>query len=565
MPGTPPTSLWHVARAERRSLVVGVALAIAQAGALVPIPLLVARVFDRAIPDADAGALVVLAVAIVGCSTLNAIAAVGAQTAVLRASRGISASLRRSTVDAIGRVSIVDLRRSDAGRLHDLMVQDTARVDSMTATVALMLLPAALVVVGIAGVLVAIEPALAAALGILAPAMAIVTRLIRSRVSAATDDTHDAIKRYHGAVLRWTGGQELIRVRGRSEAEAAVVGETIDALRISGARRQVAVAQFSAVQLVLVAAASGVVLVLGGSEVIDGAMTAGELLAFYAAVGLARTPLSQLVTSYPVVVDGRLAWRRISKLLTLDQPEPYGPGRVVRPTRELRLDDVSYAYPQRSVQRLGETDLAGHMLDEAVVAHRDLTVRRGEVVALVGPSGCGKSTILALLLGFVRPSAGTASADGVAYDDLDIAALRSSIGVVQQHPELFAGTIRQAVTFGHDDVTADALVRALAIAGADFVHRLPGGMDAVIGDGGEALSGGQRQRLAVARALLGDPAFLVLDEPTNHLDELSVRALLDALGSLPQRPGILVVTHRPELADVADVVVDLDPAYSTVP
>jgi ABC-type multidrug transport system fused ATPase/permease subunit len=555
MADTTGATLWAIARPQRRALGVGIALAIIQAAALLPIPLLVAAVFDRALPAGDRPLLAGLAAAIVACSALNAVAAVGAQSAVLQASRAISATLRRRTLDAVGRLSLLELRRADADRFQDLMVQDAARVDGTTATVALMLLPSALVVGGVGCVLVAIEPALAGALALLAPAMAVTTRLARTRLHASTDDTHDAVKRYHGTVIRWTTGQELIRLRAQSDHEAIAAGHVIDALRVTGARRQVAVAQFSAVQLVLVAIASGAVLVLGGFAVIDGSLSPGGLLAFYAAVGLARSPLSQLVTSYPSVIEGRLAWRRIAELLAIDHPEPYGPGRSIVPTAELRLDDVSYTYPPRTTETHAEP----------VVARCTVVVRRGELVALVGPNGSGKSTVLAMLLGFLRPTSGVASADGVAYDALDIATLRASVGVVQQHPDLFAGTIRDAVTYGHGAVTDEMLDRALTVAGAGFVHHLPLGVATVIGAGGASLSGGQRQRLAIARAMLGDPAFLVLDEPTNHMDEDAVHTLLHALSTLPHHPGVLVITHRPELAALADRVVDLAGDHSTVP
>jgi ATP-binding cassette subfamily B protein len=205
------------------------------------------------------------------------------------------------------------------------------------------------------------------------------------------------------------------------------------------------------------------------------------------------------------------------------------------------LEHVSFAYAQ-----------------ELVLTDIELRLAPGEHVALVGPNGAGKSTIVSLILGLYPPRAGSLSANGLGYRELDLRSLRRQIGAVLQDPVLFPGTIRENIAYGRADASdADVAAASAASTAADYVEALPRGYETVVGDEGLGLSGGLRQRVAIARALFGSPALLVLDEPTTYLDERSVRALMTRLRSLPQSPTVLLVTHDPAVAAHADRVIEL--------
>jgi ABC-type multidrug transport system fused ATPase/permease subunit len=176
-------------------------------------------------------------------------------------------------------------------------------------------------------------------------------------------------------------------------------------------------------------------------------------------------------------------------------------------------------------------------------------------VAVVGPNGAGKSTLVYLLLGFYRPQQGQVLATGVPFDEIDIRALRRSIGIVSQHPEFFAGTVRENIAYGSPGATRKEIEEAARAALAEeIIATLPEGYDTEIGDRGMRLSGGEGQRLAIARALLGRPRMLILDEPTNHLDTQAIGRLMRELARWHERPTLLTISHDPAVLEFAEVV-----------
>jgi ATP-binding cassette subfamily B protein len=183
----------------------------------------------------------------------------------------------------------------------------------------------------------------------------------------------------------------------------------------------------------------------------------------------------------------------------------------------------------------------------------DLELAAGETAVLLGPNGAGKSTILSLLAGLYAPTSGAIAADGVPLEDLDLAELRRSMGVVTQDPLIFPASVRENISYGRPDADDAAIERAVELAGATaFIGELPGGLDARVGDDGVLLSGGQRRRIAIARALLGDPALVLLDEPTTHLDIDGAGELISRLTDAPRHPTVLIISHDPAVAAHAD-------------
>jgi subfamily B ATP-binding cassette protein MsbA len=195
----------------------------------------------------------------------------------------------------------------------------------------------------------------------------------------------------------------------------------------------------------------------------------------------------------------------------------------------------------------------------SVLQDIDLTVGRGEILALVGPSGAGKSTLLNLLPRFYELTAGSIQIDGQDIRNLTLDSLRAQIGVVTQQTILFNDTVRHNVRYGRLDASEADIIAALKAAHAyDFVMALPEGLDTVIGEQGVRLSGGERQRLAIARALLKDPPILILDEATSALDSESEREVQQALDRLIAGRTTLVIAHRLSTVRNAQRIVVLD-------
>ena len=193
--------------------------------------------------------------------------------------------------------------------------------------------------------------------------------------------------------------------------------------------------------------------------------------------------------------------------------------------------------------------------ERMVLSDVSLDIRGGEFVALDGPTGAGKTTLVDCVLGLRRFAAGMVSIDDTPIDRLALARWRSSVGYLGQDPILFHATIEDNLRWVRPQSSDEDIARALTLASADFVHRLPHGLKTVVGDAGSRLSGGERQRIALARALLGAPRLLVLDEATSALDAATEASVVETIARLKGAITILAITHRPALLEAADRVV----------
>jgi len=273
-------------------------------------------------------------------------------------------------------------------------------------------------------------------------------------------------------------------------------------------------------------------------------------------------PLRNMGGVYHARMEALGAAERIVELLdapTLEwtgtRRDGLGAGQVPR----VELTGLDYAYPADEV--FGDDDSSAgetHAPRKPALDDVSLGIAPGETVAIVGPSGGGKSTLALMLLGLLRPDRGAVTVDGVALDEIDIAAWRESLAWVPQQPRLFFGTVRDNLCLGRD-VDDAALWRALEQAQArDFVATLPQELDTPLGERGVRLSGGEAQRLAIARALVRDAGFVVADEISAHLDADNERALVTALKALGEGRSLVVIAHRLETVRHADRIVVLE-------
>ena len=281
---------------------------------------------------------------------------------------------------------------------------------------------------------------------------------------------------------------------------------------------------------------------MGAYLVITGEGTAGILVATTILLGKALSPVEQIVGSWRVLAEGRLAYARTSALLAAvdNQPERM---KLPAPTGKLQASGLVFR-PPRS--------------ERMILAGVSLSLEPGEAMAIVGSSGAGKSTLVRLLTGLWQPNAGVVRLDGVDLAQWDREELGPWLGYVPQDVELFAGTVAENIA-RLGTVDPEAVVRAAQRARIhDMVLALPNGYDTVIGSAGVMLSPGQRQRIALARALYGDPKLLILDEPNSNLDGAGELALAEALKALKGEVTVVVVTHRSTLVQHMDKMLVLE-------
>ena len=284
-----------------------------------------------------------------------------------------------------------------------------------------------------------------------------------------------------------------------------------------------------------------------GYGILQGTVSYGTFVAVLQLVGQIQTPFANLSSYIPQYYAMIASAERLMEAegFADDCPEGQLPQPKIdelysRSFRGLRFEDVSFAYTDRAEPT-------------RVLQHVTVTGQKGEIIVVAGPSGQGKSTLLKLLLCLYPVSGGRRLLVTAAGEKPLTAAHRGLFAYVPQGNRIFSGTVREALTFGDEDVQDEAIWRALDIAAADFVRELPEGLDAMLGERGAGLSEGQLQRLAVARAILSGHPILLLDEATSALDEGTEAHLLDNLKRMTDKT-VLIVTHRPRVRAISDRV-----------
>ncbi|MBW4424105.1 MAG: peptidase domain-containing ABC transporter [Nostoc desertorum CM1-VF14] len=286
----------------------------------------------------------------------------------------------------------------------------------------------------------------------------------------------------------------------------------------------------------------------GATQVINGELTIGQLVAFNMLVGNVLSPFQRLSMLWNQLQEIVISTERINDVLEAEPEEDLEtkPRKSLGKLRgHISFHNVTFRYHPES-----ETN---------VLENLNFEIQPEQMVAVVGRSGSGKTTLSKLILGLYPPTDGKLLIDGCDITSVSLRSLRSQIGVVDQDTFLFGGTIRENIAIAHPNASLEEIIQAAKYAGADdFIQKLPMGYESQIGEGGGMLSGGQRQRLAIARALLGNPRLLLFDEATSHLDSESERIIQNNLKTILQGRTSVIIAHRLSTVRNADLILVLD-------
>ncbi len=345
-------------------------------------------------------------------------------------------------------------------------------------------------------------------------------------------------------------GIRIIKGFGRHRSQARAFHELSHTLRGTELRKARLLAAIWAVIVALPEVAIGAALVVGTVQVADGSLSAGTLVAFLSTALALRWPVESIGFLLAMSQEAATATDRYFEVMDAEVEEPGGShGPAARPPAAaaggggLRFEGVRFRYPDAPSD-------SPPLLDDV-----DLHIRPGESMALVGATGSGKTTLTALVPRLHEVTAGRITLDGEDIAALSREELRSRVAVAFEEPTLFSATVGENVLMGAGgDAGEEELRRALAVAQADFAHALPQGTGTQVGEQGLSLSGGQRQRLALARAVVGTPRFLVLDDPLSALDVHTEAAVEAALRQVLADTTALIVAHRPSTVLLADRV-----------
>ncbi len=349
-------------------------------------------------------------------------------------------------------------------------------------------------------------------------------------------------------------GITTLKAFGAAGREAAVIARISEEHRLA-TLGVVRIAFVSSLMLELITTVSiALVAITAGFRLLDAHMDFHRAYFILLIAPEFYQPLRTMGLHYHARMSATAAAERIVELLDSGEPESAAspscpaPASPAGGARELALAGLSFTYP--AVDAVSRP---------AALDGIDLEVSRGEHLAIFGPSGAGKSTLLSLILGFIEPSRGSIRVDGTDLRGFARDAWLASVSWMPQRPTLFSGTVADNIRLGRRDAGMEKIAAAARRAHADeFVELLPDGYDTLVGEGGRALSGGQVQRLALARMFLRDTPVLLFDEPGAHLDAVSEELVYGSIEELARGRTMLVVTHRPEAARLADRIAVID-------
>lgn len=340
-------------------------------------------------------------------------------------------------------------------------------------------------------------------------------------------------------------GIRIIKGFGRHRSQARAFHEMSGRLRGTELRKARLLATIWGVIVTLPEVAIGAALVVGVLQVADGALSAGTLVAFLSTALALRWPVDSIGFLLAMSQEAATATERYFEVMD-EEPESAGalaPGAGAAPETGLRFHDVRFRYPDAPPD------------SPPLLEHIDLHIRPGESMALVGATGSGKTTLTALVPRLHEVTSGRITLNGLDITAMPREELRARVAVAFEEPTLFSATVGENVLMGAADGAGGAeLDRALEVAQAQFAHALPQGTGTQVGEQGLSLSGGQRQRLALARAVVGRPEFLVLDDPLSALDVHTEAAVEAALRRVLADTTALIVAHRPSTVLLADRV-----------
>ncbi|MDF8334751.1 ABC transporter ATP-binding protein [Novosphingobium cyanobacteriorum] len=513
-------------------------------------PYLSKMMIDQALMKRDLTALAVIAGAMVGVTLGGYVLNIAASYRYVQLSAGMLYDIR---VALLRHLQTLSPRFYGGFRLGDLMSRINSDVSDVQRAAGDSLLAAlgnVFALVGCVAMMVWLDWRLFLVGSVLVPFAVAVFIKLQQRLVNITREMRERGADLGSLLVDTVMGMRTIAALGAEEHEIQRFSWRNRAFVQTMLRMQVASFMAGALPGTLLAASTSAVMLYGGWRIIEGYQTIGSLVAFMAYHGRVFAPVQSLLGLGSTLASTRVSLARIFELF--DTPADVSGEGLRTPLNGLRggleLQNVHFSHGR-------EANLKG----------LNLTIPAGAFCAVLGESGAGKSTLADLLVRFLDPQSGRVLFDGVDARDIVLADLRRTVLLVDQSPTLFNMTIAANIAFAVEDAAPEAVAAAARDAGlGPLIARLPQGLETPVGERGLQLSAGERHRIALARALLRKPAVLILDEPTAALDSGTEARVVQGLRAALPEATLIVITHKPALAEAADMVVTLKDGEASV-
>lgn len=455
----------------------------------------------------------------------------GQDSLMAKAALSIALELRQNVYAHLQRLSLSYFEAAKTGDLSYRLTEDIDRIGEVINKLFHDFVPSVLQLIVVFGYMFWVNWALTCAVLVVAPLMGVLIGFFGEQLLKFSRRSQNRISNLSALLTESLAGIRLIKAFAAEDYQLQLFAEEARQHR----RSQFLAEQVKALQFVVVGFLEAMAVVflfcLAAWQISLGNLTGIGFISYVTAVAMLIDPISHITSDYNLFKQGEASIDRIFELFMIEPMVQDHPQAIALPTI---TGKVNY-------QNVGFEYQPGKPVLKAI----DFTAQPGEMIALIGASGAGKSTLVNLLMRLYNATSGQVLIDGYNIQEVTLKSLREQIAIVPQENVLFSGSIAQNIAFGQTDLDYEAIEQAAKIANAhQFITELSQGYHTYVGERGVNLSGGQRQRLAIARAVLRNPAILILDEATSALDSESEALVQEALDRITQERTVFVIAHR---------------------
>jgi ABC-type multidrug transport system fused ATPase/permease subunit len=533
--------LW-VARRRFRS---GLALVLLRSLATAPIPILIQRIVDKPLQDKNIDGVIHYSLWFILCLVLHFGFSVWGAKLLAKTTSQLMVEMRSRIFFRLQFLSFSYLDGQKTGRLLSKYAFDTQKVEGLLYNVLNQLLPNLFLGVCILLILAWMNWFLMLVLVLAIPVYATAKFFFFRNIKIANNENRLAQEKLTGTASEYISALRLVRSFGEEDQVERLLDHSSETFALSRVAQSYVNALFGTYVHVGMQMLSLIVIAGGSIMAIQGHISVGTLFAFMAGFGYILSPVHMFIGMSEQYFNAQEGYNSIKELIDSIYVEKWhGTRREDRIKGDIVYENVSFSYPSAP--------------GKIVIKDLNLTIRPGEHIAFVGPSGSGKSTLANLLLGLYAPTSGRILIDGVPQSEWHMRWIRRQLAVVMQDSILLSGSIGDNIRFAKPDATEAEIREAARLANAEeFILRMAGGYQTLVGERGVALSGGQRQRVAIARSILRNPPVLILDEATSALDYESERLIQEALDRLATGRTVITIAHRLSTIKNADRIIVL--------
>lgn len=459
--------------------------------------------------------------------------------------RRISGGIKCSVVRKLQSLAITYHKDILTGKIQSKFLKDTEKIEMFLRHIISTLIPNIISIIIAVGISVVKNGWVSLFFLLIVPCNVSLGLFFRNKVKRQAKEFRLRNEQMSNKLTTMLGMVQVTKSHGLEEVEILSARETIANTTESGVSFDRTNAKFGSTVFVVTHTLNTVCLIFCIILAVNGSIGVGDIVLYQSLFSQISGYVTNLVNLLPEFSTGADAVNSVSEIMNATEIET-NTGKIIVPkiTGNLRFENVTYRYPNTEVD---------------VVKDFSLDVKQGECIAVVGSSGSGKTTLMNLIIGFMQPVSGKFYVDDKSIDEINLSEYRHNLSVVPQASILFAGTIRENITYGLTHYSEEDLKRVCEIANVnEFLKDLPDGLDTYIGERGDKLSGGQKQRVTIARALIRNPKILILDEATSALDNISEYHVQKAIESSIKGRTTFIVAHRLSTIRGADRIVVME-------